>query len=236
MRRHAGDSQWTSPSSGSRLYATKISPKSRRPQGNGTVVFPRNAAIAFAVVALVILLGVHVFLLQAAVTMGSSRGPLLRISSNVSVDSMSHTKPFTVTPLRDVDLELYTIRINTWQRLEQLLVSIEHHSSCPGVAQIQVVWCEEVEPPQELLEHPKVVVERHTVNSLNERFHILEESPTLGILSMDDDVLRPCEAIDSGTMNSVNDCEALLAVSLTLSLVQCRFLQVDSESTSHGGL
>lgn len=108
-------------------------------------------------------------------------------------------KSLSLTPLRDVDLELFTVRINTFKRHEQLLVSVRHLSTCQGVAQIQVVWCEEEEPPPELLEFPKVVVERHEVNSLNERFHVLEETPTLGILSIDDDVLRPCEAIDAGT-------------------------------------
>lgn len=107
-----------------------------------------------------------------------------------------------LAPLRPVDREQYTIRINAWRRNEQLLVSLNHHSKCPGVALIQVVWCDaENEPPEEVLRHPsgKVVVERHDVNSLNERFHVLKgESPTLGILSMDDDVLRPCEAIDAG--------------------------------------
>lgn len=98
-----------------------------------------------------------------------------------------------------IDRERYTIRINTWKRQEQLLLSVEHHSSCPGVAEIQVIWCDkEEEPPAGLFNFSKVVVERHDVNSLNERFNILSSTPTLGILSIDDDVLRPCEAIDSG--------------------------------------
>ena len=99
------------------------------------------------------------------------------------------------------DRQQYTIRMNTWRRNEQLLTSIHHHASCEGVAQIQVIWSDTTEePPQELLFHTsgKVIVERHVVNSLNERYHILSPTPTLGILSLDDDVLRPCEAWDSG--------------------------------------
>jgi len=106
-----------------------------------------------------------------------------------------------LTFLRPIDIEKYTIRVNTYRRNEQLLISLNHHSKCEGVAQIQVIWCDsENEPPLEVLHHPsgKVVVEKHIVNSLNERFHILLPTPTLGILSMDDDVLRPCQAIDSG--------------------------------------
>jgi glucuronyl/N-acetylglucosaminyl transferase EXT2 len=110
-----------------------------------------------------------------------------------------------LTPLRPIDYEQYTIRMNTWRRPEQLIASVVHHASCPGVRQIQIVWCDkEHDPPKELLDtvtNPyaaKVVIERHEENSLNERFHILEPTPTLGILSIDDDVLRPCESIDSG--------------------------------------
>jgi glucuronyl/N-acetylglucosaminyl transferase EXT2 len=117
-----------------------------------------------------------------------------------------------LTKLRPTDYEQYTIRMNTWRRPKQLIQSVKHHASCPGVKEIQIVWCDkENEPPPELLEmterkspisssssDTRVVIERHEVNSLNERFNILEPTPTLGILSIDDDVLRPCEAIDSG--------------------------------------
>jgi glucuronyl/N-acetylglucosaminyl transferase EXT2 len=67
-----------------------------------------------------------------------------------------------------------------------------------------VVWCDmENEPPDEVFNHVsgKVLVEKHDKNSLNERFHILgdpEDLPTYGILSVDDDVLRPCQAVDAG--------------------------------------
>ncbi len=117
---------------------------------------------------------------------------------------LEEAKKIPLTPLRHpIDYEKYTIRMNTWKRNEQLLLSLNHHASCQGVAQIQVVWCNsEEDPPPSILYHPsgKVVVERHTVNSLNERFHILPttNTPTIGILSLDDDVLRPCQAWDSG--------------------------------------
>jgi hypothetical protein len=52
--------------------------------------------------------------------------------------------------------------------------------------------------PAESSSDARLIIERHDANSLNERFNILEPTPTLGILSIDDDVLRPCEAIDSG--------------------------------------
>ena len=42
------------------------------------------------------------------------------------------------------------------------------------------------------------MVERHDVNSLNERFRVLAKVETLGVLSLDDDVLRRCAALDVG--------------------------------------
>ena len=127
-------------------------------------------------------------------------------------DKSKTNERFQITTLRAIDREQYTIRMNTWRRPKQLVQSVKHHASCPGVKEIQIVWCDkENEPPRELLEmtEPKapispsssgtrVVIEHHEANSLNERFNILEPTPTMGILSIDDDVLRPCEAIDSG--------------------------------------
>jgi len=101
---------------------------------------------------------------------------------------------------RAVDRDQYTVRINTWRRDEQLLLSLNHHASCDGVKEVQVVWCDsENDPPESVTRHSsgKVRVERHEVNSLNERFKVLVDPPTLGILSLDDDVLRPCAALDA---------------------------------------
>lgn len=114
------------------------------------------------------------------------KGFLLATSSSISL-----------TPLSPIDFEQYTIRINTWKRVETLKISLEHHLSCPNVAEIQIVWCtDQGPPPKWLLSMEDVVVEQHEVNSLNERFHILQPAPTKGILSLDDDILRPCIAYD----------------------------------------
>ena len=42
----------------------------------------------------------------------------------------------------------------------------------------------------------KVKVERHVVNLLNDRFKVVLDVPTLGILGLDDKVLRPCVVLD----------------------------------------
>ena len=129
----------------------------------------------------------------------------IRGSMKNSNNSVLKEVPYDyVTPLREIDYNNYTVRINTYRRNEQLLISLNHWSKCEGVLQIQVVWCdEENSPPEEIENHSsgKVVIERHSINSLNERFHITTpEEPllTMGILSVDDDVLRPCEAVDEG--------------------------------------
>ena len=112
----------------------------------------------------------------------------------------------TLTPLNidPINSDKYTIRINTYRRNEQLLLSINHHAKCESVAAIHVIWCDtENSPPNDVVNHGsgKVIIEYHAINSLNERFKILlveDTTPTtLGILSLDDDVLRPCIALDT---------------------------------------
>lgn len=111
--------------------------------------------------------------------------------------------PTTVTtPLaQDLDWSHYTVRMNTWKRSDQLQVSIRHFLTCDRVASVQVVWCTAQGPLPDWLEtwrddETRLTVELHAENSLNARFDVLEAPPTMGILSVDDDVLRPCLALD----------------------------------------
>ena len=170
----------------------------------------RNVLIVLAAAALVMLTGLHLFLFR--VLMKNQE----RLQDEFSFRERQLTEAkeveFSMTAaLQEIDREKFTIRINTWKRVEQLLVSLEHHSKCDGVAQIQVIWCtDQGDPPQELQEFPKVVIEVHETNSLNERFHILKRPPTIGILSIDDDVLRPCEAIDAGFFQWVQHPERMV--------------------------
>jgi glucuronyl/N-acetylglucosaminyl transferase EXT2 len=135
-------------------------------------------------------------------SLSSQTDPNAKKNASTSTD-------FRLTQLRvPDDYQRFTVRINSWKRPEQLQVSIAHHQSCKAVAHIQVVWCiDQGEVPSWLTKHHQnVTVELHAVNTLNERFHVLqEEPPTAGVLSIDDDVLRPCLALESGfrkwTMN-----------------------------------
>ncbi|GKZ01499.1 hypothetical protein MPSEU_001100500 [Mayamaea pseudoterrestris] len=106
------------------------------------------------------------------------------------------------------DYSQYTVRINSWKRPEQLRIAIQHYRTCSGVAQVQVVWCTaqgdppdwlvDMEAVSEKTDQLSVIVEQHDINSLNERFNVLHAPATRGILTVDDDVLRPCLAMDAG--------------------------------------
>lgn len=175
----------------------------------GLPIFTTKMATCMVITGFLLLIVVHFYLAQ--VLLRNEPRLLKEFSFPVADDAERESTERVLTPLRPLDHEMYTIRINSWKRVEQLETSIQHHATCPGVAQIQVVWCDDQgDPPPSLNENPKVSIERHAVNSLNERFHILEEPPTLGILSMDDDVLRPCEAIDAGFFKWVNNPERMV--------------------------
>lgn len=177
-------------------------------------VSTRNALVLLGTIAALFLISVHVMLFRSLrftqISHNAHDGPAAgpsalspRLGSSLSDQESLHFGPLALdlSPLRPIDREKYTIRLNTWRRNEQLILSVNHHASCEGAAQIQIVWCDsENEPPEEVVSHPsgKIVIERHEVNSLNERFNILLETPTLGIFSVDDDVMRTCDAIDSG--------------------------------------
>lgn len=105
-----------------------------------------------------------------------------------------------LTPLRQIDREKYTVRINTWRRPELLLQNVAYLSACEGVAEIQVVWCDvKNDPPADLTTNfTNVKVDRREINSLNERFNLSGiGSPTLGIIHVDDDDLFSCIALDN---------------------------------------
>jgi hypothetical protein len=197
MRRHITAAE----SNGSHQIAKKqnlTSPARNPSQRNRGAIpgIPKKLTYGLGAIGLCFLFGVHIFLFK--VLLSNERRLLDEFGSSRQSDA-ERRPTRSLSPLREIDYEFYTIRINSWKRAELLETSVLHHSSCPGVAAIQVIWCtDQGEPPSSLYDNPKVTVELHPVNSLNERFNIMEEPPTVGILSMDDDVLRPCEAIDAG--------------------------------------
>lgn len=215
MRRYFHSRHQASPSKDNirrRLFET---PKRSRPL-HGLTVRHKFVTIITGVGAS-FLIGVHLYLFRHVIistsnnsgNLSSKLGPIHDVRGSAGVGGLPNSdndqrqwpphRRGPIRPLGAIDVERYTIRMNTWRRPEQLLVSVEHHASCEGVAQIQIVWCDkENEPPAALFNYSKVVIERHEENTLNERFRILASTPTLGILSVDDDALRPCAALDAG--------------------------------------
>ena len=188
----------------------RLNPLARRRNLSRSNVFRcKDTGLVILVVSLAAILIYFPFVrLQKSIVSGSHEE--LVIGSQVTLpelkkarESLLQAKQHRIANLRKIDREKYTVRIMTWRRNKQLTAQIDHLSSCPNIAQIQVVWCDTVNSPPPILfnrtaSETPVIVERHSKNSLNERFRVSSSTPTYGILSIDDDVVRPCEAIDAG--------------------------------------
>ncbi len=136
---------------------------------------------------------------------GATASGISVLELNDAKSSLTEAKRHKLSPLRPIDKSKYSVRINTWRRNEQLLASVQHLSTCSGIAQIIIIWCDtEYKPPaEEIMKIQQanfidINIEYHSINSLNERFNVLIQPLTKGILSIDDDVLRPCDALDDG--------------------------------------
>ncbi|KAL3764417.1 hypothetical protein ACHAWU_004923 [Discostella pseudostelligera] len=212
----AGKIESTSPGKNKRHHGHGGTLKYR--VSRGSRIAKRVWLTAFAACATSLVIALHVFLYRVfvghnsnnviggnsgAATMLEKNGmPILAVEDQETKVTLLEAHAHALTPItvHSIDTLQYTIRINTWQRNEQLLLSVNHHAKCEGVAKIHVIWCDSAnEPPDEIVHHVsgKVKVEKHVINSLNERFKVLLDAPTLGILSLDDDVLRPCVALDA---------------------------------------
>jgi glucuronyl/N-acetylglucosaminyl transferase EXT2 len=76
---------------------------------------------------------------------------------------------------------------------------VANFSTCEGVAEIQIIWCDaENDPPKDLYTNfTNVKLVRRASNSLNERYNLSSiGAPTLGIIHIDDDDLFPCFTLD----------------------------------------
>jgi CTP:phosphocholine cytidylyltransferase-like protein len=93
--------------------------------------------------------------------------------------------------------EHLTIRVNTFRRLDSLEIFLDYYATCDVVKQIQVVWSdqENAAPLAWTEKYPdtKVLFELHKNNSLSNRFRPLTEILTQAVLSIDDDLIVPCD-------------------------------------------
>lgn len=104
-----------------------------------------------------------------------------------------------------------TIRVNTFKRLDLLEVFVDYYlgkasngksskKSCDLVKQIQVVWSDiDNIPPKSWIEEygkdNRLVFETHEKDSLNNRFMPTEKITTEAVVSVDDDLIIPCDVL-----------------------------------------
>ena len=132
---------------------------------------------------------------------------VLLLSSYLSI--LLIVKPildFTInkTFVKDVSvhqsIDEVTVRVNTFRRLDLLETFLSHYHRCSVVKQIQVIWSDpENNAPVEWSKRyvdGRVIFEVHQTNSLNHRFHNITPVPTEAVLSIDDDLVVPCDVIE----------------------------------------
>lgn len=105
-----------------------------------------------------------------------------------------------------------TIRVNTFKRLDLLEVFVDYYlgkaesgrhskKNCDFVKQIQVVWSDKSKlPPKDWVEKygqdgKRLVFEIHENDSLNNRFLPKVSIETEAVLSIDDDLIIPCDTL-----------------------------------------
>ncbi|GIL47693.1 hypothetical protein Vafri_4457 [Volvox africanus] len=96
----------------------------------------------------------------------------------------------------------YTLILNSYKRPQLLQRAVAHYSQCKAIDAVRVVWCEDGLPPNRA-EAPgyysdlkEVRYDIVTNSSLNNRFWPLEGLRTEAVLSLDDDIVAPCEVLD----------------------------------------
>lgn len=122
------------------------------------------------------------------------------LQMNFRVDFLPTTSP-TGGPFGST----YTIRVNTFRRNDMLKRFLGHFARCPNVQAIQVIWSDQGYDPPSLMDWAiplstqdlsKVTFEVQPTDSLNNRFRALLPVPTPAVLSLDDDLVIPCETLD----------------------------------------
>ena len=102
--------------------------------------------------------------------------------------------------------EPFTVVINTFKRRRLLQQAVAHYSTCPHVAEIRVVWSEQVTPPSRddhdahlyYGPHPELVkYDSHPTTSIQNRFHV-RDLRTSSVFNVDDDVRIPCSSLARG--------------------------------------
>ena len=107
---------------------------------------------------------------------------------------------------QQVAQEEFTVVINTFKRRDLLQKAIAHYATCPQVADIRVVWSEQVSPPSRddpearLYYGPRpelVKYDSHPTTSIQNRFSV-QGLRTSAVFNVDDDVRIPCTSLLHG--------------------------------------
>ncbi|GFR46368.1 hypothetical protein Agub_g7948, partial [Astrephomene gubernaculifera] len=96
----------------------------------------------------------------------------------------------------------FTLVLNSFRRPQLLQRAVAHYAQCRSVDAVRVIWCEgglpptRAEAPQYYSDVKEVRYDIVSNSSLNNRFWPLEGLRTEAVLSLDDDILAPCEVLD----------------------------------------
>lgn len=128
------------------------------------------------------------------------------VLSALLISIYSPLKQYNSTPIDEKQLilqdvfsqsvldEYFTIRLSTNHgRTDIVRNSIDSHSACRSVKQIQVDWNSEVDVPEVILDHEKVVIVKNQVQSSWDVSGI----STNGVLLLSDDVVLTCKELDT---------------------------------------
>eukprot|EP01084_Bolivina_argentea_P172351 298555_1 len=98
----------------------------------------------------------------------------------------------------------FTILINTWERNDCLIKSVEHYLKCNDVSQIRVIWSDPknnipkyLKNIQHKLSNNRLVFDEYKDNKLTNRFKYNNEWITNGIFQTDDDIKYSCELLSN---------------------------------------
>lgn len=141
----------------------------------------------------------------------------LLLSSLTLISSYNYLRAYFDTVSSPYTNEKLTIRVNTFRRNDLLLIFLEHYIKCDCVKEIQVVWSDPLNNPVDFTSQitdelksfysnysnkqinnkidkllKKIVYEKHSYNSLSNRFIPLIDISTDGIFSVDDDIIIHC--------------------------------------------
>ncbi len=145
-----------------------------------------------------------------------------------------------------IELNQYTIRVNSFRRNDLLEKFLNHYTKCSHVKEITVVWSDqEHAPPSNLLKQftklssssdsssAKVSFEVHSTNSLNNRFLALHDVATEGVLSIDDDLIVDCESLRFAHSVWLSHTDSLVGFSPRLAIPYESFEIDDDDIHGH---